>query len=95
MLQAHIRCTVEAYTWYMIDPKRIHRKLNASQNSQKQLRKIIMASADREREKIQNSQNSVKIASSRRVCRKLSNSANGLSNKVMDRKIFMVKVWST
>jgi hypothetical protein len=46
------------------DPKRIQRRLRITQNSQKQLRKLRMASADREREKIQSPQNSVKVASS-------------------------------
>jgi hypothetical protein len=44
------------------DPKRIHRRLRITQNSQRQLRTLIMAPADREREKIQSSQNSVKMA---------------------------------
>jgi hypothetical protein len=51
-----------------------------------------MASADREREKIQSLQNLVKLTSSRRVCRNISNGVNGSSNGVTDRKIFAVKV---
>jgi hypothetical protein len=54
-----------------------------------------MASADREREKIQSSQNSVKMTLSRRARHKISNGANDSSNRVTDRKIFTVKVWST
>jgi hypothetical protein len=45
-----------------------------------------MASTDREREKIQSSQNMVKMTSSRRVCRNLSNEASDLSNEVTDQK---------
>jgi hypothetical protein len=44
------------------DPKRIQRRLRITQNSQRQLRMLRMAPADREREKIQSSQNSVKMA---------------------------------
>jgi hypothetical protein len=44
------------------DPKRIQRRLRTTQNSQRQLRMLRMASTDREREKIQSSQNSVKMA---------------------------------
>jgi hypothetical protein len=54
-----------------------------------------MASVDTKREKFQSPQNSVKVASSRREHRKISNGSNGLSNKVMNQKIFTVKVWST
>jgi hypothetical protein len=79
----------------LLDPKRIQRRLRTTQNSQKQLRMLRMASTDREREKIQSSQNSVKMTSSRRVRRKISNGANDSSNRVTDRKIFVVKVWST
>ena len=39
------------------DPKRIQRRLRIVQNSQKKLRKLRMASVDREREKIQNHSN--------------------------------------
>jgi hypothetical protein len=35
------------------DPKRIQRRIRTTHNSQKKLRKLIMASTDREREKIQ------------------------------------------
>jgi hypothetical protein len=45
------------------DPKRIQRRLRTTQNSQKKLRKLKMASTDREREKIQSLQNSVKLES--------------------------------
>jgi hypothetical protein len=65
------------------------------EDSQKQLRKIGMASADREREKIKSSQNSAKMESSRRAHLNLSNYSNESSNGVMDRKIFAVKVWLT
>jgi hypothetical protein len=44
------------------DPKRIQRRLRITQNSQRQLRMLRMAPTDREREKIQSSQNSVKMA---------------------------------
>jgi hypothetical protein len=74
------------------DPKRIQRRLRITQNSQKQLKKLRMASTDREREKIQSPQNSVKLALSRRACHKLSNDVNGSSNGVTDQKIFAVKV---
>jgi hypothetical protein len=74
------------------DPKRIQRRLRITQNSQKQLRKLRMASIDREREKIQSPQNSVKLASSRRARRKISNGVNDSSNRVTDQKIFTVKV---
>jgi hypothetical protein len=74
------------------DPKRIQRRLRITQNSQKQLRKLRMASTDREREKIQSLQSSVKLASSRRACHKISNDVNGSSNGVTDQKIFTVKV---
>jgi hypothetical protein len=70
-------------------------KTKETQNSQKLLRKLIMASTDREREKIQSLQNSVKVASSQRAGHKISNDVNELSNKVTDQKIFTVKVWST
>jgi hypothetical protein len=74
------------------DPKRIQRRLRITQNSQKHLRKLRMASTDREREKIQSPQNSVKLASSRRARHKISNDVNDSSNRVTDQKIFMVKV---
>jgi hypothetical protein len=51
-----------------------------------------MASADREREKNQSPQNSVKLESSRRECRKISNDVNGSLNGVIDQNIFVVKV---
>jgi hypothetical protein len=44
------------------DPKRIQRRLRTTQNAQRKLRMLRMASIDRERETIQNSQNSFKIA---------------------------------
>jgi hypothetical protein len=47
----------------VVDPKRIYRRLRTTQNLQKQLRKIRVASADRERGEIQNPQNSMKVAS--------------------------------
>jgi hypothetical protein len=37
--------------WERRDPKRIQRRLRITQNSQKQLKKLRMASTDREREK--------------------------------------------
>jgi hypothetical protein len=55
-----------------------------TQNSQKYLRKLRMASTDGEREKIQSPQNSAKLASSRRACHKISNDVNGSSNGVTD-----------
>jgi hypothetical protein len=45
------------------DPKRIQRRLRTTQNSQKQLNKLRMALADREREKIQSPQKSEKMES--------------------------------
>jgi hypothetical protein len=45
------------------DPKRIQRRLRTTQNLQKQLRKLRMASVDREMEKIKIPQNSMKLAS--------------------------------
>jgi hypothetical protein len=51
-----------------------------------------MASADREREKIQSPQNSVKLASSQRVRRNIYNGVNGSSNGVMNQNIFTVKL---
>jgi hypothetical protein len=77
------------------DPKRSQRILRIAQNLQKKLRKLRMASVDREREKIQSPQKSVKVASSRRAHRKISNDVNDLLNRVTDRNIFTVKVWST
>jgi hypothetical protein len=44
------------------DPKRIHRRLRTTQNAQRQPRTLKMASTDREREKIQSSQKSIKMA---------------------------------
>jgi hypothetical protein len=46
------------------DPKRIQRRLRTTHNLQKKLGKLKMASKDKEREKIQGPQNSVKVASS-------------------------------
>jgi hypothetical protein len=46
----------------VVDPKRIQRRLRITQNSLRQLRTLRMASADKEREKIQSSQNLVKMA---------------------------------
>jgi hypothetical protein len=43
------------------DPKMIQRRLRTTPNSQRQLMMLRMASIDREREKIQSSQKSVKI----------------------------------
>jgi hypothetical protein len=43
------------------DPKRIQIRLRTTQNSQRQLRTLKMASTDREREKIQSSKNSMKM----------------------------------
>jgi hypothetical protein len=77
------------------DPKRIQRRLKTTQNSQKQLRKLIMASANKERKKNKISQNLVKMTSSRRARHNISNSANNSSNGVVDQNIFAVKVWST
>jgi hypothetical protein len=54
-----------------------------------------MAAADREKEKIQSSQNSIKIASSRRARHNISNGSNDSLNGVTNQNIFMVKVWST
>jgi hypothetical protein len=51
-----------------------------------------MVSADKEREKIQIPQNSVELASSHRVCHKISNDVNDSSNGVTDQNIFTVKV---
>jgi hypothetical protein len=51
-----------------------------------------MASVDREREKIQSPQNSVKLASSQRACCKISNDVNGSSNEVTDQNIFVVNL---
>jgi hypothetical protein len=58
------------------DPKRIQRRLRITQNLQKRLGKLKIPSVDREREKIQSPQNSMKLASSRRACSKLSNNVN-------------------
>jgi hypothetical protein len=54
--------------------------------------KLIMTLADREREKIQSPQNSVKLASSRRARHKIFNDVNDSSNRVTDQKLFAVKV---
>jgi hypothetical protein len=43
------------------DPKRIQRRVRTTQNSQRQLRMLKMASTDRERKKIKSYQNSVKM----------------------------------
>jgi hypothetical protein len=44
------------------DPERIQRRIRTTQNSQRQHGMLRMASTDREREKIQIFQNSVKMA---------------------------------
>jgi hypothetical protein len=75
-----------------LDPKRIQRTLRITHNFQKHLRKLRMASADREREKIESPQKSMKFASSRRARHNISNDVNILSNRVTDQKIFTVKV---
>jgi hypothetical protein len=77
------------------DPKRIQRRLRTTQNSQKKLMNLKMASEDREREKIQSPQNSMKMELSQSTRCKISNSINNSSNIVTDRKIFMVKFWPT
>jgi hypothetical protein len=57
----------ESFWWYKNilvgrrDPKNIQRRIRTTQNSQRQLRMLRMASVDREREKIKSSQNSVKM----------------------------------
>jgi hypothetical protein len=76
----------------LFDLKRIQRRLRITRNSQKQLRKLKMASADKERAKTQSLQSSMKSVSSQRVSRKLSNGVNDSSNGVTDQKIFTVKV---
>jgi hypothetical protein len=63
------------------DPKSIHRRIITTQNAQRQLEMLGMASADRERVKIQSSQNSVKMTWLRRARLKISNGANVLSNR--------------
>jgi hypothetical protein len=45
---------------FIIDPKRIQRRLRINHNSHRQLRTLKMAPIDREMEKIQSSKNSVK-----------------------------------
>jgi hypothetical protein len=62
------------------DPKRIHIRLRTTQNLQRKLMMLRMALADREREKIQSSQNSVKMAWSQRARHKISNGTNDSSN---------------
>jgi hypothetical protein len=44
------------------DPKRIQRRIRITRNSQRQLIMLIMALANKEREKNQSSQNLVKMA---------------------------------
>jgi hypothetical protein len=44
------------------DPKRIMRRIITIQNSQRKIKTLRMASVEREREKIQTSQNSLKMA---------------------------------
>jgi hypothetical protein len=51
-----------------------------------------MALADREREKIQSPQNSLKLESSQISRHNISNGINGSSNRLADQKIFAVKV---
>ena len=68
----------------MSDPKRIQKRLRITQNLQKQLKKLTMASTNREREKIQSPQNLVKVASSQRACHKISNGVNDSPNGVTD-----------
>jgi hypothetical protein len=51
-----------------------------------------MASANREREKIQSRQNVVKLSSSRTMFFKISNDVNGSSNEATHQNIFIVKV---
>jgi hypothetical protein len=51
-----------------------------------------MASTDREREKSQSPQNSVKLSSSRRAHRNISNGISDSSNGVTDQNISVVKV---
>jgi hypothetical protein len=43
------------------DPKRIQRRIRIIQNSQRKLKMLKMAPADKERESIESSQNSVKM----------------------------------
>jgi hypothetical protein len=43
------------------DPKMIYRRLRITQKSQRQLRMLKMASTNKEKEKIQSSQNSMKM----------------------------------
>jgi hypothetical protein len=59
------------------------------------LKMLRMASADREKEKLQSSQNLVKITLSRRARHNISNEANNSSNKVTYLNIFVVKIWPT
>ena len=73
------------------DPKRIQRRLRTTKNLQKKLRKLRMASTDREREKIKSPQNSMKLTSSRRACHDISNDIKISSNGIMDQKISAVK----
>jgi hypothetical protein len=51
-----------------------------------------MTLTDREKEKIQSPQKSVKLESSRRERHNISNGVNKSSNRVTDQKIFTVKV---
>jgi hypothetical protein len=71
--------------FYLVaDSKRIQRRLRTTKNLQRQLRMLRMASKDREREKIQCSQNSVKMELSRRENHKFFNGKNDSSNKITD-----------
>jgi hypothetical protein len=74
------------------DPKRIQRSLKITQNSQKHLRKLRMALADREREKIQSPRNLAKLESLRRAHRNIPNGLNESSNRARDKNIFVVKI---
>ena len=47
--------------WEGVIEKGFQRRIRITQNSERQLRTLIMASADREREKIQSSQKSMKM----------------------------------
>jgi hypothetical protein len=58
-----------------------------TQNSQKFLKNLKIASIGGEKEKIQSPQNSIKLTSSRRELRKISNDVNDTSNRVTNRKI--------
>jgi hypothetical protein len=47
---------------WLDDPKRIHRRLRTTRDSQRKIMTLRMAREDREKEKIQSSQNLVKMA---------------------------------